>query len=454
MATAIAEDRLLRRGKRNVPRYTSYPTAPHFTDAVDAAGYSEWLAQLDPDAAVSLYLHLPFCRRLCWYCGCHTQIVHRRAPVDVYLEALARELTTVAALAPRSVRVTHVHWGGGTPTLLGPTQITWLAGIVRRHFAISPQVEFAVEADPRGFDASRAGALAEAGVTRVSLGVQDLNPRVQQAINRVQGLEETAAAIAMLRRNGIAEINIDLMFGLPHQTVDDLLASIEAVLGLAPDRIALFGYAHVPWLKKHQRRIDEAVLPGPAARIAALRAGARRLTRAGYVAIGLDHFARPEDSLALALAQGRLKRNFQGYTVDGAAALLGFGASAIGRLPQGYVQNLVAIPSYLRAVSNTGLAVQRGLATSADDRLRGEVIERLMCDLHVDLAAVGARYGRDATAFAPELAVLGDYEAEGLVRIDNANIRVADAARPVLRSIAAVFDRYLGRAPARHTAAV
>lgn len=437
-----------------MPRYTSYPTAPHFTDAVGTEIYRAWLERLEPEASLSIYLHVPFCRRLCWYCGCHTQIVHRRRPVDAYLEALCRELRTVAALVPDAAPVTHMHWGGGSPTLLSGSDIKRLADVVRHAFTVAPEAEFAVEVDPRGFDASRARALAEAGVTRVSLGVQDLNPQVQRAINRVQSLEETAAAAAMLRQLGITEINVDLMYGLPHQRLGDLLASIEQVLGLAPSRIALFGYAHVPWMKKHQRLIDETALPDPSERLAALQAGTERLVRAGYIAIGLDHFARPDDALARAAAEGRLKRNFQGYTEDRADALLGFGASAIGRLPQGYVQNAAATRDYVEAVASRGLATRRGVALNDEDRLRADIIECLMCRLGVDLAEVTARHGMDASIFATELAALGSYAADGLVRIDKDTISVVEEARPALRSIASVFDRYLGDTPARHAPAV
>jgi len=260
--------------------------------------------------------------------------------------------------------------------------------------------------------------------------------------------------VAALRAHGIGDVNIDLMYGLPRQTVDDLLATVEAVLSLAPARLALFGYAHVPWLKRRQRLIDEAALPGSLERLAAFRAAAEQLAQAGYVAVGLDHFALPDDSLSRAAREGRLKRNFQGYTADNAEVLLGFGASAIGRLREGYVQNVAAIPAYMQAIGRTGLASRRGLALSTDDRLRGEIIERLMCDLHVDLAEVAARHGIDVSAFAPELAALADYAAEGLLQIDQGAVRVADEARPLLRCIAAVFDRYLDGARARHASAV
>lgn len=439
---------------RRVPRYTSYPTAPQFHAGIGQAAYGRWLAELAPEATASLYLHVPFCDSLCWFCGCHTKIVRRYEPVAAYLETLIRELDLVAGVIGRRQKVTHIHWGGGTPTILSATDVRRLADRLRERFDVQPDAEFAVEVDPRELAPETVRALGEAGVNRASLGVQDANPDVQQAINRIQPMEVTRDAVERLREAGVAAINIDLMYGLPHQTERHIEATIDAVMPLAPDRLSLFGYAHLPGFKTHQRMIDEAALPDAEARWRLAELAAARLQAEGYVWIGLDHFARPGDPLALAQAAGRLRRNFQGYTTDGADALLGFGASAIGALPQGYVQNAVPFHGYRDAIAAGRLAVSRGFALSDEDRLRRHVIERLMCDLAVDLAAACRAFDRPASHFGPELASLAELAEAGLVVIDGSRLRIPEAARPLMRLTAAVFDAYLPGSRAAHAKAV
>ncbi|MDJ0948102.1 MAG: oxygen-independent coproporphyrinogen III oxidase [Alphaproteobacteria bacterium] len=445
---------LLAKYARPVPRYTSYPTAPHFHAGVTAADYRRWLAEIPADTALSLYLHLPFCARLCWFCGCHTKIVRRYDPLAAYLDGLMREIDLVADCLGGNRPVSHVHWGGGTPNSLSPADTVRLAGHLRGRFRFTEDMEFAVELDPRTLSEDAAGALARAGVTRASLGVQDLDPGVQRAINRVQPFEVTAQAVAWLRAAGIQAINIDLMYGLPGQTVAGVAATADQVATLAPDRLALFGYAHVPWMKKHQRLIDEAALPDPAERARQAAMACARLEAAGYRAIGLDHFARADDPLARAEADGRLNRNFQGYTTDAAPVLLGFGASAIGRLPQGYVQNATPIHAWKDAIAEGCLAVVRGIAMSEDDRFRAAIIERLMCDHAVDLAAICADHGRPLSDLAAERDALAPLAADGVVALDGSVVRVPDGARPLVRTAAAVFDRYLQAGAARHSQAV
>ena len=445
---------LLRRYGGPVPRYTSYPTAPHFHPGVTAETYLDWLGDLSPEARLSLYLHVPFCAQMCWYCGCHTKVVRRYEPVADYAESLLQEAELVAAALPPGPRAVQLHWGGGTPTMLSGDDFRRLTDGLRAAFRFDAAIEIAVEIDPRTLDAEKARALAEAGVTRASLGVQDFTAAVQRAINRIQPYEVVALAVENLRDAGIGSINFDLMYGLPRQWVADLLRSIDLAAELAPDRIALFGYAHVPWMKSHQRLITESELPKETARWAQAEAAAARLEALGYLRVGLDHFARPEDPLARAVSEDRLRRNFQGYTDDPAEALIGLGASAIGSLPQGYVQNAVPIKDYRAAVSAGRLAIQRGCRLSDDDRLRRTVIENLMCRLKVDLSGLCAGHDAEPADFAEEIAALDDMAADGLVEIDGNEIRVTEAGRPLVRSAAAVFDRYLKAGTARHSRAV
>ena len=438
---------LLARYDRPVPRYTSYPTAPHFHVGVGADDYQRWLAELPRDARLSLYLHVPFCQELCWYCGCHTTVARRYQPIAEYRDLLLRELDLVGATLGGRRPVGQIHFGGGTPTMLAPRDLRTLGERVHRRFEVRADAEVAVEIDPRRLERATIEALAAIGVNRASLGVQDVNPEVQRAINRWQPFAVVERAVDGLRAAGIRGVNLDLMYGLPHQTEACVLRTVEAALRLTPERVALFGYAHVPWMKRHQRLIDEAALPAAHERSAQLELAAARLSDAGYVAIGLDHFARPDDGLAIALREGRLHRNFQGYTTDAAPALIGLGVSAIGSLPQGYVQNAAALPDYREALRAGRLATVRGIELSDDDRLRRSIIERLMCDLAVDLDGAAGR-------FASELEALAPLAADGLVEIEGQAIRVPPAGRALVRAVCAVFDGYLERGVARHSRAV
>ena len=451
--------RLLARYDRRVPRYTSYPTAVQFTPAVQGDRYRAWLGDLDPALPLSLYFHIPFCDSLCWFCGCHTKVVRRYAPIAAYLELLLRELDRVADLLPGSVetgrhKVCHVHLGGGTPTILEPADMARLFARLRARFDLLPDADIAIENDPRAFNQDLVETLARVGVNRASLGLQDVNIQVQRAVNRVQSIDETRRVARALRGAGIASINIDLMYGLPYQTVARVLSSIEAALELAPERVCLFGYAHVPWMKKHQRLIDEASLPDAEERFAQYLAAAERLQEAGYLWIGLDHFARPGDALAKAARDRTLHRNFQGYTTDSAPVRLGFGPSAIGMLPQGLVQNVVPMKAYRDAIEAGALPVARGLALTEDDRLRGAAIEQLMCFLEVDLDAIAQSFEADPRVFAGDLARLEEMAADGLVEIDGWRVRVTEAGRPFLRTACAAFDCYLEPAATRHAQAV
>jgi oxygen-independent coproporphyrinogen-3 oxidase len=422
-----------------LPRYTSYPIAPNFTPAVDGAIAREWLQAIGPARVASLYFHVPYCRSLCWYCGCHTKIPTDDAAIGRYVETLLVEIELVASLLPAPLRVTHLHWGGGTPTIIGPSAMRRLHAAVARDFRIDAEAEIAIEVDPRMLTGDMAAALGACGFTRASLGVQTFDPLVQRAIHRVQSAEVTEMAVRRLRDVGIGALNVDLIYGLPHQTVASCIDTTERVIEFEPDRVAVFGYAHVPAMKPHQRHLDEAALPDAAARFAQAEAIATTLLAAGYRCIGLDHFAKPDDPLARSLDAGTLRRNFQGYTTDQADTLLGFGASAIGRLPQGYVQNTPRIAAYQDAIAAGRLATARGLGLTAEDRLRAAVIERLMCDLTVDLEAVAATCLPEFD-FARERARLSELSAEGLVELRGARITVPACMRPFVRRVAAVFD--------------
>lgn len=439
-----------------VPRYTSYPTAPHFHAGVGPELYRRWLSELDPASELSLYVHVAYCAEMCWFCGCHTKITKRYAPVAAYMDALWGEVGLVADTLPARMAARHIHFGGGSPTILTPEDFVRTVALLKERFLVRDDAEIAVELDPRTADEDYVRAMAGAGVTRASIGVQDLDDRVQKAINRIQPYEVTERVTGWLRHYGVPEINIDLIYGLPYQSVDGLLATIDkAVEGLRPARVALFGYAHVPWMKKHQRLIPEETLPDTDTRLRQYELGCRRLTEThGYVQVGLDHFAAPDDELAVSLAEKRLHRNFQGYTTDSASVLLGFGASGIGSLPQGYVANEGEIHQYQRRIAEGSLTTARGIAVGPDDLLRREIIERLMCDLGVDLDAVCASHGADAAEFNPELDSLSPLRDDGLIEIDGRTILVTEDGRTLVRAVCAAFDRYLKMGEQRHSKAV
>ncbi len=438
-------------GQERLPRYTSYPTAPHFSAAIGADTYAEWLEAIPQNASASLYLHVPFCRAMCWYCGCHTSVARRDEPIAVYAGALRCEIDLVSRQIGRRLQVDHVHFGGGTPTIMAPEAFADLIGSIRHSFIVGPAAEIAVEIDPRRLTPEMTEALAYGGVNRASLGVQSFDPVVQRAINRVQSFEVTAEATEGLRRAGIAGINFDLIYGLPHQTVASCLDTVRQCVELRSDRLSVFGYAHVPAFKKHQRKIEEAVLPDSIERHRQFEAIAGALMRAGYVQIGLDHFALPGDGMTAALREGTLRRNFQGYTTDTSNVLLGFGASAIGRLPQGYVQNEVGTRAYSESIASGRLATVKGYALTADDRLRAEIIERIMCDFGADLGQICARHGSAAEAVLKSAPRLRDLISDGIVELDGASLVVPDESRFLLRSVAAAFDAHLDGSKQLHS---
>ncbi|SIO16286.1 oxygen-independent coproporphyrinogen III oxidase [Vannielia litorea] len=423
-----------------VPRYTSYPTAPHFAGGVDRDRFVSWLRAIPENGKISLYIHVPFCRRLCWFCACRTQGTTSAEPVRSYLNELKTEIALLGRHLAPGVRLSRMHWGGGTPTLMDAGQMAELAEAVETVVPMAPGAEFSVEIDPNEIDESRLDALKAAGMTRASIGVQDFDPMIQKAIGRDQSYELTARAVEMIRARGIESLNADILFGLPHQTEARMADSVQKLLSLSPDRVALYGYAHVPWMAKRQSLLPTDALPTPEQRLALFETGRKLFCWDGYQEIGIDHFARPDDGLARALAEGRLRRNFQGYTDDGATALVGLGASSISRFPQGYAQNASATSLYIRDVRAGQFATARGHVFSKEDLWRSRMIEQLMCEFRCDveqITAVGARadWVRSVLAgLAARFAGVVEHTADSLV--------IPIEARPLTRVIARGVDAY------------
>ena len=451
MAAGMAD--LLGRYGTAGPRYTSYPTAPHFHAGI---GDADWLAELAApvaaDRGLSVYVHVPFCDSLCYYCGCNMVATQRYDKVDPYIGALEAEMSTVAARLTPGRQVRQLHWGGGTPTYLRPADIGRLMDAIAMRFDLAPDAEMSCEADPRELTRDHLRALRDSGFNRISFGVQDLDPAVQHAINRIQPAEMIEQVYVWARDLGFSSINMDLITGLPLQTPERFASTLERVIGWGPDRLAVFGYAHVPWMKKHQALIRPEDLPDVATRLRLGQMVHRRLTDAGYVDIGLDHFARPGDEMVQAQRDKTLWRNFQGYTTHRDCDVLAFGASAISQTEGLYVQNEKGLKQYQARVARDGLAVERGVRLSAEDLLRREVITRVMCDLELDLDALARERGADLRPmFRPAWSKLEPLADDGLVVLEGWRLRVTPLGRRLLRNIAMCFDAYLdapGAAPA------
>ncbi|WP_321954760.1 oxygen-independent coproporphyrinogen III oxidase [Paraburkholderia bannensis] len=439
---------LLAKYGANGPRYTSYPTALQFRDDFELDHYRH--AAADPGAAetdLSLYFHIPFCDTVCFYCGCNKVATKNRGRAKPYVQQLVREMELQAALFDTKRPVSQLHWGGGTPTFLSLDEMSALMAATREHFTLLPErdAEYSIEIDPREASAQTIAHLRGLGFNRLSLGVQDFDPLVQQAVNRVQPLELTIDVMNAARASGFESISVDLIYGLPHQDVKSFRRTLDTMLLLAPERISVFGYAHMPQLFKMQRQIDATALPTPATRLALLQLVVEQLTDAGYVYIGMDHFALPTDELARAQQQRTLHRNFQGYSTRADCDLIGFGASSIGKVGDVYAQNAKDLPGYGAAIDAGRLAISRGVRLTADDRLRRDIITELMCNLELRFDEFEAAYGvRFAAAFAPELERLNAFEADGLITRSANRLEVLPAGRMFVRNIAMVFDRYLG----------
>lgn len=437
-----------------VPRYTSFPPANRFHGGVGEAEYRNWLEAIGRGDTLSLYVHIPFCSTLCWYCGCHTTVANSKERVSDYVEALKLEIARVGAGVSSSARVLQVHFGGGTPNLLAPDTLASIIDALGERFSLGDDTEIAVEVDPRFLSKEHIAVLAGYARSRVSLGVQDVSADVQKLINRIQPFDTVRAAVEQLRGAGVQGINMDLIYGLPGQSVGHVQKSASQCAALEPDRFAVFGYAHVPWFMKNQRAIDEARLADGPERMEQAEAARETLVGSGYAPIGFDHFARPGDALYIANRDGRLRRNFQGYTVDPASALIGFGASSIGSFEAGYIQNQPHLGKYKAAVARGELPVTRGIiVTQAERRTRG-IIERLMCDFKVDLAEMAGDAEGRGEIFASALSALEPLAEDGLVEVDRLIVRATARGRPYIRNIAACFDDGYGGSGQRYSRAV
>jgi oxygen-independent coproporphyrinogen-3 oxidase len=424
-----------------VPRYTSYPTAPQFGGGVDGAVFGDWVSSVPENGQISLYIHVPFCRRLCWFCACRTQGTQSDAPVAAYLETLLAEIALLGRTLPRGVTLSRMHWGGGTPTLLQPDMMQRLADAVFDILPLGPNAEFSVEIDPNEIDQARVNALVAAGMTRASIGVQDFDADIQTTIGRIQSFEITRQAADMLRDGGVTSLNADILFGLPHQDTRRITASVQKLLSLNPDRVALYGYAHVPWMARRQSLIPSDALPSPQERLDLFETARKLFVWDGYSEIGIDHFATKSDGLSVAARAGKLRRNFQGYTDDQADVLIGLGASSISRFPQGYAQNAPATSSHTKAIREGAFSTTRGHVFSEDDKLRGRVIEALMCDFEVRMDEILMHFPKAEKTLMPMLRDAAS-AFEGLVELTPNRLHIRRAGRPLTRIIARHFDAY------------
>jgi oxygen-independent coproporphyrinogen-3 oxidase len=424
-----------------VPRYTSYPTAPHFAGNVDAAAFEGWMRAIPAGSAISLYLHVPFCRRLCWFCACRTQGVNTDAPIAAYVETLKQEIALARDALPADVTLARLHWGGGTPTILPAAVMADLAATIRAAFPFAEGAEFSVEIDPNEIDDPRLDALADAGMTRASIGVQDFDPDIQKVIGREQSYEVTKAAVEALRARGIDSLNADILYGLPYQDTAKITESTKKLLALGPDRVALYGYAHVPWMARRQTMIPVDALPSPEDRLRLFDTARRLFVWDGYREIGIDHFAKAEDGLGRAADAGVLRRNFQGYTDDQAVALVALGASAISRFPQGYAQNAPRTADYQAKVRAGAFATSRGHAFAGEDILRARVIEELMCQFRADLDALEAECGAEPGTLQ-EAAEATLRQFPGALQAEGRVLDIPHEGRPLARMIARGFDAY------------
>ena len=438
----MASSILLKYDQR-VPRYTSYPTAVQFTDVIGEAEHTKWLGNVDRKEPVSLYVHVPFCEVLCWYCGCNTQVGRHAKTFENYTDLVCQEIDRVAVLLGDRPEAAAVHWGGGTPSAIGTGRMQRIMEKLREHFDFLPNIEIAVEMDPRVLSSDDLAFLTKnLGVNRTSIGVQDFDEEVQTAVNRLQPYDLVARTVEELRSAGIADLNLDLMYGLPFQRSEKFGQSADLAIGLSPERMTLFGYAHVPWMFSHQNLIKEGDLPNAAERLALFDEALDRLENSGYVHIGLDHFSKANSEMAIAQREGRLHRNFQGYTTDTAKTLIAFGASAISTLPGGYIQNKSGARDSLNAIKAGGLGTNRGVGLTDEDQLRSYIIERLMCDFHIDLEKVCAKFNTPIENLSSAILKLEPLISDELVSVDGWCIEVLPRGKMLVRMACAAFDQY------------
>ncbi len=438
---------LIRRYDQSGPRYTSYPTAVEFTEGFDESAYSAACERGNAAGRpLSLYFHIPFCDTVCFYCACNKIATKDRSLAPPYLRRLHREIELQAGLVDTARPVEQLHWGGGTPTFLSHGQMEALMAKTREQFSLAPDEvgEYSIEIDPREADADTVALLRRIGFNRMSLGVQDFEPRVQAAVNRIQTEAETVAVLEAARAHGFRSISVDLIYGLPFQRVDGFLRTLERVVGFAPDRLSVFNYAHLPERFKPQRRIEAEDLPTPEVKLDILRSTIDFLTGAGYVYIGMDHFARPDDELAQAQRAGTLYRNFQGYSTHADCDLIGMGVTSIGKVDNTYGQNRRGLEDYYRDIDAGRLPVFRGIELSRDDEIRRDVITRLICNFELDIPAFESQWGLDFPGyFGAALDQLAPMAADGLLTLDPVHIRVLPRGRLLIRNICMTFDAYL-----------
>lgn len=448
------EAQLMRLGlfDARVPRYTSYPTAPHFAGGVGPETFVEWIEAIPAGSEISLYLHVPFCRRLCWFCACRTQGTSSDAPVLAYAKVLKAEIALLKRHLASGVRLSRLHWGGGTPTLLPPDTMRDLAATVFEAVPMAEGAEFSVEIDPNEIDAARLDALAAAGMNRASIGVQDFDPEIQKAIGREQSYELTKSVADMIRDRGIQSLNADILYGLPFQSNQRIADSVLKLLTLNPDRVALYGYAHVPWMSRRQQMIPSDAMPTPQERLALFETARKLFVADGYDEIGIDHFARPEDGMAKAAKAGTLRRNFQGYTDDTAPVLVGLGASSISRFPQGFAQNASGTADHTRAIREGHFSTHRGHVFKGEDVMRARIIEALMSDFHVSRAEILAGHDVSPEQLQSMLQTAAD-GFPGMVSLTEAGLTILPHGRPLTRMIARAFDAY-DQTKAQHSAAI
>jgi oxygen-independent coproporphyrinogen-3 oxidase len=448
MSAATINLDLVRKYNQPGPRYTSYPPATRFAQSYGKDLFLERIQQSNQENAanLSLYFHLPFCRSLCWYCGCTTVITTQQKKSAAYLRLLDAEMQIMRGHLNSDRKVVQLHFGGGTPTFLLPDELRELGWMIRRRFNVAPDAEFGVEIDPRRLTEDHVKALREIGVNRVSLGVQDHNPKVQLAVHRIQPREVTEQAIVWARKAGIQMVNIDLIYGLPHQTPESFAKTIDEIIALNPDRLAVFSYAHVPWIKPSQKILETENLPSAETKLQLLKLTIEKLTASGFDYIGMDHFAKPDDELTVAQKNKTLQRNFQGYSTRGNTDIYSFGISSISQAADAYWQNHKEIDVYSETLSRGEAPIERGYVLTPEDIVRRKTIMRLMCDLELDYSALSEQTGVNVPQyFASEIASLDDLEADGLVERQYGGMKITNAGRLFIRNVAMRFDAYLPR---------
>ena len=438
---------LIKKYDRPGPRYTSYPPAPAFSSAFTSDDYFQALKENNSPGTTSetsLYFHIPFCDTLCYFCGCNMLVTHNPQRISEYLEYIKREMRLSAPYFNKERKVGQLHWGGGTPSYLSPREIAELAESIRQHFTFTPDIEAGVEIDPRGLTLEHMQAFRESGFNRVSMGVQDFEPKVQEAVNRIQPEEITRDAVDWSRKLGFRSINLDMIYGLPFQTYDSFEKSLKKVIDISPERIAVFNFAHVPWLKSHQKLIDRNSLPSPQVKLEILKMTIELLTESGYVYIGMDHFAKPADDLAIAQKEKTLYRNFQGYSTHSGADLYAFGNSAISQFNHVYSQNYKSLQDYYRSIDANRFPIVLGYRMTRDDIVRQHIIMRLMCDMELDKRAVSEKFGIDFDDyFSGSMPKLEEFVNDDLLEVTAERIIVKGMGRLVIRNIAMAFDAYL-----------